>query len=89
MPSVDELVAFFFSALNERDYESIFKILSPSFVHDFLPASLNGLGQPARDKTEFLEFLRGAEKSLKTFGVSPRTVRALSPTSRPVVFAAL
>jgi len=57
--------------MDSRDYQALADLLSESFTHRFLPASLNGLGIPSRNKRQFFDLLKDLEATFQRFNFQP------------------
>ncbi len=72
MSELSNLVLALINDINTKNYDDLLAMLSPEFVHGFLPASLGKLNMGAenRNREQFIAFLKAMEQSVAAFGVS-------------------
>ncbi|KAF8581946.1 hypothetical protein K439DRAFT_1662048 [Ramaria rubella] len=51
----------FLAFIDTRDYQGIANATSENFTHVILPESLGGLGNPSRNKQEFIDMIKGLD----------------------------
>ena len=69
----------FIAHMNSREYQALADLMSESFAHRFLPASLKGMGMPVRNKQQFLDHVKGLEMVFQCFNVSSKSLAVLGP----------
>ncbi|KAF8920392.1 hypothetical protein CPB85DRAFT_1248553 [Mucidula mucida] len=93
MSELSNLVLALINDINTKNYDDLLAMLSPEFVHGFLPASLGKLNMGAenRNREQFIAFLKAMEQSVAAFGLQPplELFESRDATGRDTVIAHL